>query len=181
MSVERSVGSRFSGNLIYIKPKMYRRGIFGETTMRLTTFTDYGLRLLMYLACAPEKHATIREVAQAYGISVNHLVKVAHLLGRNGVLLNTRGRKGGVSLARPPSEINIGSVVLLTEHGYGAIDCLDGACRTCRIAPACRLPGMLNDAMRAFYAELESYSLADLTQQPARLAGLLDLKTDRTR
>jgi Rrf2 family nitric oxide-sensitive transcriptional repressor len=138
--------------------------------MRLSTFTDYSLRLLLYLAAAPERRATIGEVAGAYRISENHLVKVAHLLGRHGVLRNTRGRRGGISLARPAAEINIGKVVRLTEHGDGPIDCLEGACRRCRVAPACRLPRILGAAMRAFYAVLESYSLADIARAPEILA-----------
>ena len=143
--------------------------------MRLTTFTDYSLRLLMHLAAAPEGRATIAEVAEAYGISENHLVKVAHLLGQHGLLVTTRGRKGGLRLAQPAEEIRIGRVVRLTEHGDAAPDCLDGACATCRITPACRLPGMLAEAMRAFYAVLDGHTLAEAMRNPARVATLLGL------
>lgn len=141
--------------------------------MRLSTFTDYSLRLLLYLASAPGRRVTIGEVAEAYAISEHHLVKVAHQLGRHGLLENTRGRNGGVCLARPAGKINIGRVVRLTEHGDGPADCLEGACRSCRIVRGCRLPRILGDAMEAFYAVLESYTLADIASQPARLANLL--------
>lgn len=141
--------------------------------MRLSTFTDYSLRLLLYLAAAPGRRVTIGEVAEAYAISEHHLVKVAHQLGRHGLLENTRGRNGGVCLARPAGKINIGRVVRFTEHGDGPADCLEGACESCRIVRGCRLPRILGDAMEAFYAVLEKYSLADIAAQPARLAHLL--------
>lgn len=143
--------------------------------MRLTTFTDYSLRLLLYLAAAPEGRATIAEVARAYGISTNHLVKVAHLLGQHGLLNTMRGRGGGLSLAQPPEEIRIGRIVRLAEHGDAAPDCLGGACRSCKVVAACRLPRMLAEAMGAFYAVLDTYTLADAMRSPAKVAALLGM------
>jgi Rrf2 family nitric oxide-sensitive transcriptional repressor len=140
--------------------------------LKLTTFTDYSLRVLIYLASAPEGRATIAGIAQAYGISENHLVKVVHLLGREGILLNTRGRGGGLALARPAREVNVGQVVRLTEGGDAPAECF-GDDNTCAIAPVCRLAGVLDEAFKALYRVLDSYSLADLVENRKRIASIL--------
>ena len=142
--------------------------------MKLTTFTDYSLRVLIYVATAPEGRATIAEVAQAFDISENHLVKVVHLLGREGILLNTRGRGGGLALARPAREINVGAVVRLTEGGDYPAECFTED-NHCSIAPVCRLAGVLDEALRAFYGVLDHYTLADLVHNRARLASILKI------
>lgn len=133
--------------------------------MRLTTFTDYSLRVLMYLAASPEKRATIAGVAEAFGISEHHVVKVVHFLGKEGFLLNTRGRGGGLELARAPSAINIGSVVRLAEGGDVPAECFDRESNACVLIKACRLRGVLEEALANFYATLERYSLEDLRMQ----------------
>ena len=140
--------------------------------MRLTAFTDYSLRVLIHVACAPEGRATIAEVARAFDISEHHLVKVVHMLGREGFLLNTRGRGGGLSLARPAAAINVGALVRLTEGGDVPAECFreDGRCI---IAPACRLAGVLQEALDAFYGALDRYTLADLVANRSRLASIL--------
>lgn len=140
--------------------------------MRLTSFTDYSLRVLLFVATAPEGRATIAEVARAFDISEHHLVKVAHLLGREGFLLNTRGRGGGLALARPAREINVGAVVRLTEGGDVPAECFQEGGR-CVISPVCRLAGVLDEALKAFHEVLDGYTLADLAANPRRIASIL--------
>lgn len=133
--------------------------------MRLTAFTDYGLRVLMYLAAAPERRATIGEIARAFGISENHLMKVVHALGKAGLLANVRGRGGGLALARPPHMINVGAVVRSTEGEAMPAECFDRESNTCDIVRVCRLRGVLAEAVDAFYAALDRHTLADLLVQ----------------
>jgi Rrf2 family nitric oxide-sensitive transcriptional repressor len=133
--------------------------------VRLTTFTDYSLRVLMYLAASPEKRATIAEVSEAFGISEHHVVKVVHFLGKEGFLLNTRGRGGGLELARAPSAINVGHVVRLAEGGDHAAECFERGSNACVVIKACRLRGVLEEALGNFYATLERYTLEDLRMQ----------------
>ena len=143
--------------------------------MRLTTFSDYSLRVLMYLATAPDRRATIAEIATSFDISENHLVKVVHLLGREGILLNTRGRGGGLALARPAKEINVGAIVRLAEGRALPAECF-GDDNHCTIAPVCRLAGVLDEAVKAFHAVLDRYTLADLVQNRGRIASVLRIQ-----
>lgn len=119
----------------------------------------------MYLAASPEKRATIAEVVEAFGISEHHVVKVVHFLGKEGFLLNTRGRGGGLELARAPAAINIGHVVRLAEGGDHAAECFERESSACVLIKACRLRGVLEEALGNFYATLERYSLEDLRMQ----------------
>lgn len=130
--------------------------------MRLTTFTDYSLRVLMYLASHPEGRATIGGIATAFGISENHLTKVVHFLGREGYLENTRGRGGGLELAREPAKINIGAVVKATEGGDVPAECFEREGNRCSITSQCQLKFVLSDAVDAFYATLGRFSLEDV-------------------
>ena len=139
--------------------------------MRLSRHTDYALRVLIHLAAQPDRLASIAEIARTYAISENHLMKVVHLLGRAGFIRTVRGRGGGIGLAMPAPEIGIGSVVRQTESGFDLADC-----GSCVIAPACGLTGVLGEAMRAFLAVLDRYSLADVTGKRDRLAALLGLE-----
>lgn len=143
--------------------------------MRLTTYTDYSLRLLMYLAAEPDRRATIAEVAAAYGISENHLTKVAHGLGRQGWLCTVRGQGGGLELAMPPQQIGIGAVVRGSEGGDRPAACFGEVPVSCKIAPACQLRGVLAEAVEAFYAALDRHTLADLVRQPRALGRLLGI------
>jgi len=141
--------------------------------MRLTTYTDYSLRLLMYLAAEPGRRATIAEVATAYGISENHLTKVAHGLGRLGWLATVRGQGGGLELAVPAQQIGVGQVVRGTEGGDLPAACFGDTPVACTIERACRLRGVLTEAVEAFYAALDRHTLADLVRQPRALSRLL--------
>jgi Rrf2 family nitric oxide-sensitive transcriptional repressor len=130
--------------------------------MQLTRYSDFSLRVLMYLAVRSERLATIDEIAEAYGISRAHLMKVVHQLGRAGFLETTRGRGGGVQLARAPEEIGVGEVVRFTEGRMDLVECFDPATSQCRIEPACGLRGVLEEALEAFLGALDRHTLADL-------------------
>jgi Rrf2 family nitric oxide-sensitive transcriptional repressor len=119
----------------------------------------------MYLAAAPGKRVTIAEVAKAFGISEHHVVKVVHFLGKEGFLENRRGRGGGLQLALAPAAINVGRVVRLAEGGDTPAECFDRESSACVIVNACRLRGVLEEAVADFYASLERYSLEDLRMQ----------------
>lgn len=139
--------------------------------MRLTLHTDYALRLLMFLAIEPERLQTIEAIAARYRISRNHLMKVAQTLVQAGVVDSTRGRGGGLRLARPPAAINIGAVVRATEDGFALVECFDPA-GDCIITPACSLRGPLEQALMAFLAVLDRYTLADLVGNPGSLRAM---------
>lgn len=141
--------------------------------MRLTAFTDYSLRVLIYLASHREGRATIAEIGSAFGVSESHLVKVVHFLGKAGFLANLRGRGGGLRLAMAPAQINVGAVVRATEPDARPAECFDRASNTCRIAASCRLRGVLQEAVDAFHAVLDRYTLEDLTTNRAALAKVL--------
>ena len=119
--------------------------------MRLKTFTDYSLRLLIFLAATPQRRATIAEIADAFDISEAHLMKVSHTLGKAGVLANVRGKGGGLKLAMAPAAINLGYIVRLTEGVPRPAACFEGA-GACRIERVCILRSVLDDAVTAFYA-----------------------------
>ncbi len=133
--------------------------------MRLTFYSDYSLRLLMYVAVRHGELVTIQEVADAYGISKNHLMKVAFQLGRKGYLETVRGRGGGLRLARPPEKIGLGDVLRATEEDFTMVECFDPKSNTCAISGPCRLRGVLSKALQAYFAVLDEYTLADLAGQ----------------
>ena len=132
--------------------------------MRLTTFSDYAFRVLIYLGSAPQSLATIADIAKAYGVSENHLMKVVHQLARLGYVETVRGKGGGMRLARPPGEINVGEVLRATEDGFDIVECMGEGGSDCRIARACALKGALGEAVEAFLATLDRYTLADLVR-----------------
>lgn len=137
--------------------------------MKLTLFTDYSMRVLLYLGARPDRLCSIGEVAQAYGISQNHLMKVVNQLARSGDVESVRGRSGGIRLGRPPEEINIGALIRQTEDGFDLVDC-----GGCVVAPACGLTGVLKEALGAFLAVLDRYTLADLLTKRRDLASLFE-------
>lgn len=141
--------------------------------MRLNMQTDYALRLLMLLAVNTDALVTIAAVADRFSISRNHLMKVAHTLGKAGVVETVRGRAGGLRLARPASEIIVGDVVRQMEGDFALVECFQGGKGECLITPACRLKGALQEAMSAFLATLDGYSIRDLTTRNTPLASLL--------
>ncbi len=141
--------------------------------MRLTTFTDYSLRVLMYLATHPDGRSTIAGIATAFDISENHLTKVVHFLGREGYLENTRGRGGGLALAKSPEAINLGEVVKATEGGDVPAECFERDTNTCSITADCRLKFALSDAVDAFYASLGRHTLEDVVRNRKALGKVL--------
>jgi Rrf2 family nitric oxide-sensitive transcriptional repressor len=141
--------------------------------MKLTTFTDYSLRVLIFLAADPSRRATIAEVARAFDISENHLTKVVHFLGKEGWLVNVRGKGGGMNLAQPAEKIGIGRVVRATEGAPQPAECFGAHPERCRILRACRLKGVLKQAADAFYEVLDRYTLADLVKRREMLARIL--------
>ena len=138
--------------------------------MRLTRYTDYAMRVLIHLAARPGELCSIGEISRGYGISQNHLMKVVNDLARAGFIASARGRSGGIRLGRRPEEINVGAVVRHTEEGFELVDC--GACI---IAPACRVNGMLGEALGAFMGVLDRYTLADLVARKSDLRALFGL------
>ena len=137
--------------------------------MRLTVFSDYTLRVLMYLALDRTRLATIPEIATAYGISENHLMKVVHQLARAGIVESVRGKGGGIRLARAPEEIRLGQIVRASEGDAPIVECLSGDPRACRITSSCRLKGVLVKAFEALYDSLDEHTLADLMERPRGL------------
>jgi Rrf2 family nitric oxide-sensitive transcriptional repressor len=146
--------------------------------MKLTAFTDYSLRVLIYLAAQPQKRATIAEIAASFDVSENHLTKVVHLLGKSGWLANVRGKGGGLELAMPPELVGVGAVVRQTEGAAVVAECFSDEANHCAITRICRLRGVLGEAVEAFYTVLDRYTLADLVQNRQALAKVLFI--DRT-
>lgn len=149
--------------------------------MRLTVYTDYSLRVLMFLAVKGDELATIAEIAKAYAISKNHLMKVVHQLGLAGYVETVRGKGGGLRLARPPQDIVLGKVVRRTEPDMALVPCFDPDDASCAIFSGCMLRGVLSEARDAFLAALDRHTLADLVRPRAPLQKLLAFKPhDRT-
>jgi Rrf2 family nitric oxide-sensitive transcriptional repressor len=133
--------------------------------MRLTYLTDYSLRVLMYVSAVPQRLVTIQEIAQGYGISENHLMKVVHGLAQHGFIETVRGRGGGIRLARPASDITVGAVVRAVEDDFALVECFRTD-NTCRITPVCRLRGTLQQALGAYFEVLDNRTLAELVGKP---------------
>ncbi len=148
--------------------------------MRVTRHTDYALRVLMFLGLKPiGQLSTIKEIAERYGISDNHLMKVVHQLGQHGFITTVRGRQGGIRLARAVADINLGAVVRATESDLDIVECFSPARNTCRIAPLCALTGIFSEALGAFLAVLDGYSLADILGPSSDLAALLGVEAKK--
>ena len=129
----------------------------------------------MYAALRRPERATVDEVAETFGISRNHLVKIVHDLGCRGYLDTHRGIGGGFTLAKPPHQIQLGEIVRLGEETDTVIGCADKNNRPCRLFPACRLKGVLDEAAAAFFNVLDAYTLADLVAQPEKMRAELRL------
>ncbi|AKS41139.1 RrF2 family transcriptional regulator [Wenzhouxiangella marina] len=152
--------------------------------MRLTQFTDYSLRVLIYLALNPERRCRIRDIASAYGVSHNHLMKVVQKLVASGYVDTVRGAGGGLMLRKSPDKINLAELVEAMEPDFGLVECLRPD-NQCIITGPCRLPGLLRRATEAFLDVLRTQSLADFLAEPERKrmtealragAGTIDLK-----
>lgn len=140
-----------------------------DSTLRLTVYTDFSLRVLIFLALKGDELATIAEIAAAYGISKNHLMKVVHQLGLAGYVETVRGKGGGIRLARPPEKIVIGELVKRTEADTALVPCFSASDAGCVILPNCTLRGILSKARRAFLSTLDDYTLADIARPRAPL------------
>lgn len=138
--------------------------------MRLTRYTDYAMRVMLYLGARPERQCSIAEIAGAYGISQNHLMKVVNDLVKAGYLTSTRGRSGGVKLAHAPADINLGALFRHTEDDLDLV-----GCGTCVIAPGCGLSEVFGEALAAFIGVLDAYSLADVMARRRDFIRLLNL------
>jgi Rrf2 family nitric oxide-sensitive transcriptional repressor len=134
--------------------------------MRLTDYTDYALRVLMYLGAQANRLVTIQEIADVHAISRNHLTKVVHHLGQAGLVETVRGRAGGIRLARDPAAISIGSVVRLTEPDFTMVECFDEKKNSCSLSPVCVLKNTLGRATSAYLQELDRTSLASVLPVP---------------
>lgn len=140
--------------------------------MQLTRYTDYGIRTLMYLAIQPERESLFRiaEITDVFELSPNHVSKIIHHLGKLGYIQTLRGKSGGFRLATPANEINVGQLVRQLENSLAAIDCSKPYCR---FTPACKLKGVLADAVAAYLAVLDQYTLADIVSNQSELRELL--------
>lgn len=134
--------------------------------MRLTQLTDYAMRLLIYVAQHPQRVCTIREVAARYQLSQAHLMKITHRLGRAGWLTTTRGKGGGIRLARRPEEIGLGAVVRSMEPDFEIVECFATG-SSCMLTGTCRLTAVMDGALRGFFEHLDRHTLADILPAPA--------------
>ncbi|MHA6259877.1 Rrf2 family transcriptional regulator [Sporosarcina sp. CAU 1771] len=142
--------------------------------MRLTMYTDFSLRVLLYLGIQDQqKLSTVQEISDVYEISKNHLTKVTHELGRMGFIETIRGRGGGIRLKMTPDQINIGDVIRKAEDDFHLVECFNCETNRCVITPACKLKGVLHEAMAAYFKVLDSYTLADFVENNEGLAAIL--------
>lgn len=147
--------------------------------MRLTNYTDYSLRILIYLATKPENElSNIKEIADIYNISKNHLMKVTYELGKMNIIETIRGRNGGIRLAHSPADINIGEVVRKTEEDFHIVECFDDDRNQCIISPVCGLKHVLNKALLAYLNVLDQYTLADLVTNQDSLLAYFSMKKE---
>lgn len=143
--------------------------------MQLTRFTDYAFRTLIHLA-AKQGPGSLSEIAEAYGISRNHLIKAVNVLEKNGFVKTRRGVGGGITLARDAGDINLLDVARCTEPGFTLVECFDAENDRCVISGSCALQGILGKALKAFMDELARYSLADVMGNRKQLVRLLHLE-----
>ncbi|AET89419.1 MULTISPECIES: Rrf2 family transcriptional regulator [Caballeronia] len=146
--------------------------------MRLTDYTDYALRVLLYLSVRPSGLSTIQEISDAYGISKNHLMKIVQQLGELGWVETVRGRNGGLRIAARTNDLTIGEIVRKTESDFAIVGCFaerDTAAQRCVIQPHCRLRGVLAAARDAFLAELDKHTIGELAHPANELAALLGI------
>jgi Rrf2 family nitric oxide-sensitive transcriptional repressor len=143
--------------------------------MQVTQFTDYAVRTLIYLGGQGDRRSTVEEIAAHMHVSASHLTKVVHRLGRLGVVETLRGRRGGLRLHRPAGEISIGWLFRQTEDNLALADCFQPAGCDCPFAGSCRMTGILQEAVKAFLAVLDRYTLRELLVDPELLRGIMSL------
>ena len=137
--------------------------------MRLTSYSDYSIRVLIYLATQNNDQLTnIKEISEIYHISKNHLMKIVYNLGKTGYIETVRGRNGGFRLAKAPADINMGEVVRITEEDFHLVECFNDH-NNCVISPVCSLKFILNNALDAFLQVLDQYTLADIIENKVML------------
>ncbi|MBE1555130.1 RrF2 family transcriptional regulator [Sporosarcina limicola] len=142
--------------------------------MRLTMYTDFSLRVLIYLgAKEPEAISTVQEISDTFHISKNHLTKVVHELGKMGLIETIRGRGGGIRLKVEPENINIGELVRKTEDDFQLVECFNSGTNSCILSPVCKLKGALYEALVAYLAVLDSYTIADFIVNKDELSSIL--------
>ncbi|MBU6460617.1 MAG: Rrf2 family transcriptional regulator [Proteobacteria bacterium] len=132
--------------------------------MQLTQYTDYSLRVLIYLGSKPGGFGTISEITDFYGISRNHLTKIVNHLANHGLLVTTRGKHGGIRLAKPPGLIRIGQVIQLMEPNFNIAECFNGVSNSCVITRNCGLKGVLKEGVDSFLAVMDKYTLEDIVK-----------------
>ena len=148
-------------------------GKSGET-MRLTMYTDFSLRVLIFLGTKKrEEISTVQEISDTYSISKNHLTKVVHELGKMGLVETIRGRGGGIRLKMEPEDINVGELVRKTEDDFHLVECFNSESVGCILSPACKLKGALYEALAAYLAVLDKYTIADFIVNKDELAAIL--------
>ena len=146
--------------------------------MKLTQFTDYALRTLMFLATTPaERISTAKEISEAFNLSYNHIVKVVHSLSKHGYIKSRKGKGGGILLAKPADQINLGEIVCCLEPDLDIVECfsING---TCSITPICKLKHVFADARKAFVDELEKYTLANIVSNKPELLKMFEIALD---
>lgn len=146
--------------------------------MRLTAYTDYAMRVLMYLGLTKGQLVTIQEIADAFGISKNHLTKIVHDLQLAGYIESVRGRSGGIRLGRVPDDIRVGDVIRHCEEDFTLVECFAAKTNQCVIAGPCVLHGVLDEALSAYFDVLDRYSLADLLKRKKGLMRALDFSSE---
>ncbi|MGI9502246.1 MAG: RrF2 family transcriptional regulator [Geminicoccaceae bacterium] len=142
--------------------------------MQISSFSDYTLRILLYLAVAGDRQVTSRQIAERYNLSFDHIAKAAQLLTREGYVIAARGRGGGLRLARSPDEISIGAILRVTEAGSGLVECMRPGPTSCIIAKVCGLAPILAEANEAFYRSLDAKTLADALPDYSALVGTFE-------
>lgn len=143
--------------------------------MRMTQQSDYALRMLVYLALKPDQTCTVNEIAEAYGLSRHHLLKVALKMKNLGLVESLRGRSGGINLATDPADINIGALMQSLEGDFALVECMKPTGGCCVISPECRMKGMFHEALGAYLNVLRAYTLADAIGNGAALQVLLQI------
>jgi Rrf2 family nitric oxide-sensitive transcriptional repressor len=159
----------------------YRFNITRFGTMNLSYYTDYSLRTIIFLGLHPSAVSSISQISEAFGISRNHLVKVVNHLARWGFIKSTRGRGGGLRLARDPAEINLGELVRRTETNFRLVECFDPSYNTCPLTAACELKTVMAEARNAFLKTLDRHSLADVLRRRKAMLALLDTSAGKAK